>query len=69
MKINFMPIKHIIAGFYFGYATMIWAYVLQLYIYYTNPYGYNANSYVNANGNLHVSPINIRVSYSVITPF
>jgi POT family proton-dependent oligopeptide transporter len=69
MKINFTPIKRITAGFYFGCAAMIWASVLQLYIYRTNPCGYNANSCVDADGNPRVSPINIGVSYSAITPF
>lgn len=59
MKINFTPIKRITAGFYCGTAAMIWAAVLQLYIYRTNPCGDQANTCTDADGNPLVSPINI----------
>jgi POT family proton-dependent oligopeptide transporter len=67
MKINFSPIKRITAGFYFGCAAMIWAAVLQVYIYRTNPCGKHANSCVDDDGNPLVSPINIGVSHSILT--
>lgn len=43
-KINFSPIKRITAGFFVGALAMVWAAVLQYYIYQKSPCGYNANS-------------------------
>ncbi|KFY01867.1 hypothetical protein V490_00738 [Pseudogymnoascus sp. VKM F-3557] len=57
--INFTPIRRITAGFYCGCLAMIWATVLQYYIYKTNPCGKHANTCVDADGNPLVSPINI----------
>lgn len=42
MKINFSPIKKITAGFYTGAAAMIWAAVIQAYIYKYSECGHNA---------------------------
>lgn len=61
-KINFTPVKRITAGFFCGFLAMIWAAVLQLYIYRTNPCGYAANTCVDSDKNPLVSPINIGVS-------
>lgn len=43
MKINFSPIKKIAAGFYTGSAAMIWAAVIQYYIYKKSICGNNAS--------------------------
>lgn len=43
MKINFSPIKKITAGFYTGAAAMIWAAVIQAYIYKYSECGNNAS--------------------------
>lgn len=63
-KINFTPIKRITAGFYCGCAAMIWACVLQVFIYRTNPCGDHPNNCVDEEGHPRVSPINIGVSLS-----
>jgi len=57
--INFSPIKKITAGFLTGTAAMIWAAVLQHYIYKTNPCGYEASSCQDADKNALVSPLNV----------
>ncbi|BEI86742.1 hypothetical protein CcaverHIS002_0700880 [Cutaneotrichosporon cavernicola] len=57
--LNFTPIKKITCGFFAGCAAMIWACVLQHYIYKTNPCGYNAATCVDAEGHPRVSPINV----------
>lgn len=41
---NFTPIKRIAWGFFTASASMIWAAVLQYYIYQTNPCGYEADA-------------------------
>ncbi|KAF2467229.1 peptide transporter PTR2-A [Lindgomyces ingoldianus] len=41
--IKFTPIKKITAGFFLGSAAMVWAAVLQHYIYKTSPCGYHAS--------------------------
>jgi POT family proton-dependent oligopeptide transporter len=61
-KINFTPIKRITAGFFCGFLAMVWATVLQLYIYRMSPCGYDANTCADDEGNPIVSPINIGVS-------
>ena len=43
MKINFSPIKRIAFGFYTGAAAMIWATVVQYYIYKQSECGNNAS--------------------------
>ncbi|KAG6817992.1 hypothetical protein H0H93_006871 [Arthromyces matolae] len=57
--INFSALKKIAWGYYTGVASMIWAAVLQHYIYKTNPCGYAAATCVDADGNQLVSPINV----------
>lgn len=57
--IRFTPIRKIAAGFFTGTAAMIWAAVLQYYIYQTSPCGYNANSCVFADGTTNPAPINV----------
>lgn len=42
--VNFSPIKRITTAFYIGAAAMVWAAVLQYYIYQKSPCGYNANT-------------------------
>lgn len=58
-KIRFTPIKRITAGFFAGSAAMIWAAVLQHYIYKTNPCGDRAATCEDAEGNRLVSPLNV----------
>lgn len=57
--IHFTPIKKITLGFFMGCAAMIWACVLQHYIYKTNPCGYQAATCTDADGNALTSPINV----------
>ncbi|KAF8635262.1 hypothetical protein AX15_000485 [Amanita polypyramis BW_CC] len=42
--INFSPLRKIVLGFFTGAMAMIWAAVVQHYIYKTNPCGYNAGT-------------------------
>jgi POT family proton-dependent oligopeptide transporter len=51
--INFTALKRITAGFYTGAASMVWATVVQYYIYKTNPCGNQASSCTT------VSPLNV----------
>jgi len=44
LGINFSPLKKITLGFFTGAAGMVWAAVLQHYIYATNPCGYQAST-------------------------
>lgn len=53
--IKFTPIKRITAAFYCGCAAMIWAAVLQYYIYQTSPCGYNANTCKIGPAPIHVA--------------
>ncbi|KAG6827006.1 hypothetical protein H0H92_013590 [Tricholoma furcatifolium] len=57
--INFSAIKKILWGFYTGAAAMVWAAVIQAYVYKTNPCGYAASTCVDADGNQLTSPINV----------
>jgi len=57
--IKFTPIKRITAGFFTGSASMIWAAVVQHYIYKTNPCGYQVSTCVDANGNAVTSSLNV----------
>ncbi|KAH7890643.1 POT family-domain-containing protein [Phlebopus sp. FC_14] len=66
--LNFSALKKIAWGFYTGAAAMIWAAVVQHYIYkagldssyvFTNPCGYYAATCVDADGNPLVSPLNV----------
>ncbi|KAK6540231.1 hypothetical protein TWF694_009047 [Orbilia ellipsospora] len=54
LGINFTPIKKITFGFIVGVLAMIWAAVLQYYIYKTSPCGYHA-----ADPDCKPSPINV----------
>lgn len=54
MKINFSPIKKITAGFYTGAAAMIWAAVLQAYIYRRSPCGSHATECELGNVDINV---------------
>ena len=57
--LRFTPIKRMTMGFFAGTASMIWAAVLQHYLYKTNPCGYQASSCEDAEHNPLVSPLNI----------
>lgn len=52
--ITFSALKRITCGFLFGTSAMIWAAVIQYYIYKTNPCGFHANDCKN-----RPSPINV----------
>ncbi|KAK7451239.1 hypothetical protein VKT23_012577 [Stygiomarasmius scandens] len=58
-SINFSALKKICAGFFTGAAAMVWAAVVQHYIYKTNPCGYSAATCEDADGNPLVSPLNV----------
>ncbi|KAF8722747.1 hypothetical protein AX14_009566 [Amanita brunnescens Koide BX004] len=53
--LNFSPLKRIAAGFFTGALAMIWAAVVQHYVYKTSPCGYHANQCVIP----QVSPLNV----------
>ncbi|KAK7436702.1 hypothetical protein VKT23_018957 [Stygiomarasmius scandens] len=55
LRINFSALKKIATGFWVGSAAMIWAAVVQHYIYKTSPCGFEANS-VDCK---EVSPLNV----------
>jgi len=57
--INFSALKKITAGFWTGAAAMIWAAVLQHYVYKTNPCHYSAATCEDADHNAIVSPLNV----------
>ncbi|KAJ7444346.1 peptide transporter PTR2A [Mycena latifolia] len=57
--INFTQLKKITAGFVTGSAAMIWAAVVQHYIYKTNPCGEHASTCFDANGVQIPSPLNV----------
>jgi POT family proton-dependent oligopeptide transporter len=59
MKIHFTPIKKITWGFYTGSAAMIWAAVIQAYIYKMSECGTNASG-TKANGD-QCAPVSINV--------
>ncbi|KAJ7150122.1 peptide transporter PTR2A [Mycena crocata] len=58
-KINFTQLKRITAGFVAGSAAMIWAAVVQHYIYKTNPCGEQAATCLDEDGNQLPSPLNV----------
>ncbi|KAI0674348.1 MFS peptide transporter [Trametes maxima] len=58
-KINFSPIKRIALGFFTGTASMIWAAVVQHYIYKRNPCGYYVATCEDANGDPVTSDLNV----------
>ncbi|KNZ78721.1 putative peptide transporter ptr2 [Termitomyces sp. J132] len=57
--LNFSALRKITAGFFAGSAAMIWAAVVQHYIYKTNPCHYSAATCKDANQNALVSPLNV----------
>ncbi|TFY76043.1 hypothetical protein EWM64_g7968 [Hericium alpestre] len=57
--INFTPIKKITAGFFTASAAMIWAAVVQHYIYKRNPCGYYVSTCEDDAGNVVVSDLNV----------
>ncbi|KAG5644425.1 hypothetical protein DXG03_008520 [Asterophora parasitica] len=57
--VNFSALKKITAGFVMGAASMVWAAVVQHYIYKTNPCGYAASTCTDAKGNVLFSPLNV----------
>jgi len=57
--IDFSPIKRITAGFFAGSAAMVWAAVLQHYIYKTNPCGKFVSTCQDADQNPITSSLNV----------
>jgi len=57
--INFSPLKKITLGFFTGAGAMVWAAVVQHYIYKTNPCHDQASTCVDANGNPLTSNLNV----------
>ncbi|KAJ8594093.1 PTR2-domain-containing protein [Rhizopogon salebrosus TDB-379] len=57
--IKFTALKKITWGFGTAAASMIWAAVVQYYLYKTNPCGKSASTCQDANGNPLVSPLNV----------
>ncbi|KAJ7859794.1 PTR2-domain-containing protein [Mycena olivaceomarginata] len=57
--IRFTPLKKITAGFVTGAAAMVWAAVVQHYIYKTNPCGNRAATCADENGVQIISPLNV----------
>ena len=66
MNIRFTPLKRITLGFFTGASAMVWAAVLQHYIYKTNPCHYSAATCVDADGNALVSPLNVWILRLVV---
>ncbi|KAI9756987.1 MAG: hypothetical protein M4579_003645 [Chaenotheca gracillima] len=59
MGFRFTAIKKITAGFWLAAAAMIWAAVVQYYIYKTSPCGSEANNCFNEDGTVNPAPINV----------
>jgi len=59
MGFQFTAIKKIFVGFLLAAAAMVWAAVVQYYIYKTSPCGNQANSCVNADGTTNPAPLNV----------
>jgi len=59
-RINFTPIKRITWGFYTGAAAMVWAAVIQAYIYKYSECGYYASG-LEADGVTQCAPVSINV--------
>ena len=57
--INFSPIKRVTFGFFTGSAAMVWAAVVQHYIYKRNPCGYHVSTCADADGNPITSDLNV----------
>lgn len=56
---NFTAIKKITVGFWLAAAAMLWAAVVQYYIYKTSPCGYQANNCYFDDGTINPSPLNV----------
>lgn len=56
---NFSALRKVTAGFFTGAAAMVWAAVVQHYVYKTNPCHYSASTCEDAEGNAVVSPLNV----------
>jgi POT family proton-dependent oligopeptide transporter len=56
---RFTPIKKIAVGFWLAAAAMIWAGVVQYYIYKTSPCGFQADNCFNEDGSVNPAPINV----------
>ncbi|TFK84976.1 oligopeptide transporter [Polyporus arcularius HHB13444] len=56
---NFSPIKRIACGFFVGAAAMVWATVVQYYIYKRNPCGYHVATCKDGDGNPITSDLNV----------
>ena len=57
--IRFTPLKKITLGFFTGAASMVWAAVVQHYIYKRNPCGYEVATCTDADGNPVTSDLNV----------
>ena len=57
--IRFTPIRKITLGFYTASAAMIWAAVVQHYIYKTSPCGYHAATCRYPDGTPNPAPLNV----------
>ena len=56
---QFTAIKKITVGFWTAAAAMVWAAVVQYYIYKTSPCGFDANNCYNEDGSVNPAPINV----------
>ncbi|KIW67902.1 hypothetical protein PV04_07117 [Phialophora macrospora] len=56
---NFTALKKITVGFWTAAAAMIWAAVVQYYIYKRSPCGYQANNCYNDDGTVNPAPLNV----------
>ncbi|UZJ55467.1 hypothetical protein CBS101457_004787 [Exobasidium rhododendri] len=59
MGFKFTALKKIFTGFMFASAGMVWAAVLQYYIYQTSNCGYQASAETDAAGNACISPLSV----------
>jgi POT family proton-dependent oligopeptide transporter len=59
IRINFSPLKRVLAGFVSGSMSMIWAAVVQHYVYKTSPCHYQASTCQDSQGNPIVAPLNV----------
>lgn len=59
MGFQFTALKKIFVGFMLAAGAMLWAAVVQYYIYKTSPCGYQANSCENPDGTINPSPLNV----------
>ncbi|KAJ5811997.1 hypothetical protein N7474_008298 [Penicillium riverlandense] len=59
MGFRFSAIKKITVGFWLAALAMVWAAVVQYYIYKTSPCGYDANNCFTKDGQVNPAPINV----------